>query len=394
MSAGVADRVAEIVARVELDGDDAVTALTREFDTAGREPWPLRVDPMQLGEALEALPGPLREALELAAGNVRAVALATVASDREVELPQGQVVTVREVPVRRAAIYVPGGRAPYPSTVIMGAVTAQVAGVDEVVVCSPPRADGDVDPVVLAACALCGVEEVYRMGGAQAVAALALGTATVPRVDVVAGPGNVYVQEAKRQLSGRVGIDSFAGPSELVAVLSEGADPRIAAFDLLAQTEHGADTRVIGISPSQELLARVAAELGPESGIRMEVLDLEAALAFVEDMAPEHVQLMGAEAEALAPRVRSAGCLFVGAASGTAFGDYVAGSNHVLPTGGAARFASALSVKTFRRHMNEVRIGPAAAELARAGARIARAEGFAAHAESMEARIGDNERDG
>jgi histidinol dehydrogenase len=389
----VSERVAAIVARVEAEGDDAVSALTRELDTAGAEPWPVRVDPLQLREALDSLPGPLRKALELAAGNVRAVALATVGSDQEVSLPQGQVVTVREVPVCRAAVYVPGGRAPYPSTVIMGAVTAQVAGVEEVVVCSPPRADGDVDPVVLAACALAGVEEVYRMGGAQAIAALALGTETVPRVDVIAGPGNVFVQEAKRQLSERVGIDSFAGPSELVVVLSEGADPRLAAFDLLAQTEHGADTRVVGISPSQELLARVAAELGPESGIRLEVLDLEAALDFVEEMAPEHLQLMGADAEALAPRVRRAGCVFVGPASGTAFGDYVAGSNHVLPTGGSARFASALSVKTFRRHVTEVRIGPAD-ELARAGAAIARAEGFDAHAESMEARIGENGGDG
>jgi histidinol dehydrogenase len=393
VSAAVAGQVAEIVSRVRAEGDEAVRALTRELDTGGREPWPLRVEPLQLREALGALPGPLREALELAAGNVRAVALATVGSDREVSLPQGQTVTIREVPVRRAAVYVPGGRAPYPSTVIMGAVTAQVAGVEEVVVCSPPRADGDVDPVVLAACELCGVEEVYRMGGAQAVAALAFGTDTVPRVDVVAGPGNVYVQEAKRQLSGRIGIDSFAGPSELVVVLSEGADPRLAAYDLLAQTEHGADTQVVGISPSPQLLARVAAELGPESGIRLEVLDLESALDFVEDMAPEHLQLMGREAEALAPDVRSAGCVFVGAAAGTAFGDYVAGSNHVLPTGGAARFASALSVRTFRRHMTEVRLGEVE-ELARAGAAIARAEGFVAHAESMEARIRDNGDDG
>lgn len=389
----LAERVAEIVARVAREGDAAVTDFTRELDTGGREPWPLRVEPLQLREALDALPGPLREALELAAGNVRAVALATVGPDTDVELPQGQVVTVREVPVRRAAIYVPGGRAPYPSTVIMGAVTAQVAGVEEVVVCSPPRADGDVDPVVLAACALCGVDEVYRMGGAQAVAALALGTDAVPRVDVIAGPGNAYVQEAKRQLSGRVGIDSFAGPSELVVVFGEDADPRLVAFDLLAQTEHGADSRVVGVCPSAQLLARVAAELGPESGIRLEVLSLERALDYVDEVAPEHLQLVGAEAEALAPLVRSAGCVFVGPASGTAFGDYVAGSNHVLPTGGAARFASALSVRTFRRHVTEVRVGPAE-ELARAGALIARAEGFEAHARSMEARIQENGDDG
>ena len=388
----VAERVARIVARVEAEGDEAVTALTRELDTEGREPWPLRVDPLQLGEALESLPGPLREALELAAGNVRAVALATVGSDREVELPQGQVVTVREVPVRRAAVYVPGGRAPYPSTVVMGAVTAQVAGVEEVAVCSPPRADGDVDPVVLAACALCGVDEVYRMGGAQAIAALALGTETVPRVDVVVGPGNVFVQEAKRQLSERVGLDSFAGPSELVVVLSEGADARLAALDLRAQAEHGPESRAIAVSPDLDLLAAVAAEIsgragGDEANVELRpVADLVAALELVEELAPEHLELVGDGAEALAPRVQRAGCVFVGASGGTAFGDYVAGSNHSLPTGGSARFGSALSVRHFRRRMTEVHIGPAAPALARAGAPIARAEGFERHARSMEAR--------
>ena len=384
----VAERVARIVARVDAEGDDAVLALTRELDTEGREPWPLRVDPLQLDEALGALPGPLREALELAAGNVRAVALAAVGSDREVALPQGQVVVIREVPVRRAAVYVPGGRAPYPSTVLMGAVTAQVAGVEEVAVCSPPRADGDVDPVVLGACALCGVEEVYRMGGAQAIAALALGTETVAPVDVIAGPGNLFVQEAKRQLSERVGIDSFAGPSELVVVASAGADPDLVALDLRAQAEHGPETRVVAISPDAGLLAAVQERFAGRLETQA-VADAQAALDAAEAIAPEHLQLMGAEAEALAPRVRRAGCVFVGPASGTAFGDYVAGSNHVLPTGGTARFASALSVRTFRRHVTEVRIGPAG-ELARAGALIARAEGFDAHAESMEARIGDN----
>jgi histidinol dehydrogenase len=384
-----------IVDRVRAEGDAAVLAYTRELDTGGAQPWPLRVEPLQLGEALDALPGPLRQALELAAGNVRAVALAAVGSDREVDLPQGQTVTLREVPVRRAAIYVPGGQAPYPSTVVMGAVTAQAAGVEEIAVCSPPRGDGDVDPVVLAACALCGVEEVYRMGGAQAVAALALGTDSVPAVDVIVGPGNDYVQEAKRRLSGVVGIDSFAGPSELAVVFDSTADARLVAADLLAQAEHGPASLVVAVSPSAEGLDALAEPLANSQAraVLVDAPDLEAGLGFVEELAPEHLQLMGDEAEALAPRVGRAGCLFVGAGSGTAFGDYVAGSNHVLPTRGAARFASALSPRTFRRTMAEVRVAPSE-ELARAGAAIARAEGFVAHAESMEARIGDNGRDG
>jgi histidinol dehydrogenase len=280
--------------------------------------------------------------------------------------------------------------------------------VDEVVVCSPPSAGGDVDPTVLGACGLCGVDTVYRMGGAQAVAALALGTETVPRVDVIAGPGNVYVQEAKRQLSGVVGIDSFAGPSELLVVFDPGADPELVALDLRAQAEHGEGSLVAAASPDgaaldgvgERLVAGAQADVvgeGDGSGPVCWLIEspiLEAALAFAEELAPEHLQLMGPDAEALAPAVRRAGCVFVGAASGTAFGDYVAGSNHVLPTAGAARFASALGPGTFRRTMAEVRVGSAAPALARAGAAIARAEGFVAHAESMEARIRENGGDG
>jgi histidinol dehydrogenase len=202
---------------------------------------------------------------------------------------------------------------------------------------------------------------------------------------VIVGPGNLYVQEAKRQLSGRVGIDGFAGPSDLVVILSEGAHPAWAALDLRAQAEHGEDSLVVAVSGDPALLDAL------EGGaVLIDAESMDAALAFAEAFAPEHLQLAGAAAEALAPRVRSAGCLFVGAESGTAFGDYVAGSNHTLPTGGAARFASGLSVRHFRRRMAEVRVGEAASALARAGAPVARAEGFEVHAESMEARMREN----
>jgi histidinol dehydrogenase len=264
----------------------------------------------------------------------------------------------------------------------MGAVTARAAGVDEVVVAASEH------PVILAACALCGVDEVYRMGGAQAIAALALGTESVPRVDVVVGPGSLWVQEAKRQLSGEVGIDGFAGPSDLTAIISPGADVEAIALDLLAQAEHGAGSLVVAVSAEPELLDALAPRLADTSGpaALVDAADVDAALAFAEALAPEHLQLAGAQAEALARRVRSAGCLFVGAASGTAFGDYVAGSNHTLPTDGAARFASGLSVRHFRRTMSEVRVGSAADALARAGVPIAQAEGFPAHAASMQIR--------
>jgi histidinol dehydrogenase len=255
----------------------------------------------------------------------------------------------------------------------MGAVTARAAGVEEVVLAAPGH------PVILAAAALCGVDEVYRMGGAQAIAALAYGTETIRPVDVIVGPGSLWVQEAKRQVSGIVGIDGFNGPSDLTIIASAGADPEPLRLDLMAQAEHGEGSLVVAVSDDAELLERL------DVGVTVEA-DLEAALAFAEALAPEHLQLAGDEAEALAPRVRNAGCLFVGIESGTAFGDYVAGSNHTLPTDGAARFASGLNVRHFRRRMAEVRVGPAAPALARAGAPIARAEGFEHHAASMEIR--------
>jgi histidinol dehydrogenase len=375
----VADEVAEIVEAVRAGGDAAVLELERRFGAGERA---LRVAPGELDAALAALDPAVRGGLEVAIANVREVARAGLTPDREVLLAQDHTVTVREVPVRRAAVYVPGGRNPYPSTVVMGAVTARAAGVDEVVVAASEH------PVILAACALCEVDEVYRMGGAQAVAALALGTESVPRVDVVVGPGSLWVQEAKRRLSGEVGIDGFAGPSDLTAIVSSGADLEAIGLDLLAQAEHGAGSLVVAVGAEPELLDALAPRLGdtPGPAVLVDAADLDAALAFAEALAPEHLQLAGAGAEALAPRVRSAGCLFVGSETGTAFGDYVAGSNHTLPTDGAARFASGLSVRHFRRTMSEVRLGAAAGALARAGVPIAEAEGFPAHAASMEIR--------
>jgi histidinol dehydrogenase len=391
--------VREIIERVRAEGDAVVLELTRRWDTGGAEPRPLRVDAREITAALEGAPADLRAALELAAINVRDVAAAGVVPDHTVTLPQGQTVRLREVPVRRAAVYVPGGRAPYPSTAIMGAVTAAVAGVEEVAVCTPPGSNGDASPAVLAACGVAGVREIYRMGGAQAIAAFAYGTDTVPAVDVVVGPGGRHAQEAKRQLSGRVGIDGFAGPSELLVVLDAEADPAVAALDLRAQAEHGPDSVIAAVGASDAVLDRLEQQLERlEDGSDLPPLmllradTLEGALAFAEALAPEHLQLMGPDAEALAPRVRSAGCVFVGQEAGTAFGDYVAGSNHVLPTSGAARFSSTLSPRHFRRRMAEVTVpgDEAGADLARAGAVIARAEGFPFHARSMEARFRDN----
>jgi histidinol dehydrogenase len=402
----VADAVSEIIARVRASGDDALRYYTREFDTGGATPAALRVPEAELDTAAERLDDRVRAGLQLAIANVGKVAEARLPVDRTVEFDTasgaqgGHEVRLREVALDRAGIYVPGGRAPYPSTVVMCTVVAQVAGVREIAVCSPPGPGGDVDPAILGACRLAGASVVYRMGGAQAIAALAYGTETVSPVDVIVGPGNLYVQEAKRQVFGQVAIDGFNGPSDLVVIATgEGLDPVPVTLDLLAQAEHGPGSIVIAISDSGELLdalgERIESEgragFDSEAIVRLvQVSDAAQALAVSEAFAPEHLQLMGEDAEALAADVRHAGCVLVGEGSGTAFSDYVAGSNHVLPTNGAARFASTLSPAMFRRRFSEVRIGDGAAELAAAGAAIARAEGFEHHASSMEARVKHN----
>ena len=409
----VESEVRQIVAEVCGGGDEAVLEATRRFDTEGADPRGLQVGRHELDEALKRLDLGLVASLQVAIANVALVAQAGAGEDIAVELPQGQRVTLREVPVQAAAVYVPGGRAPYPSTVVMGVVTARAAGVLDVAVCSPPGADGEIDPAILGACRLCGVETVYRMGGAQAIAALAYGTESVRRVDVVVGPGNLYVQEAKRLLSGVVGIDGFAGPSDLLVVLGASAGPgevELAALDMLAQAEHGAGSLVIGVSPSAGMLDELAGALerrqaerptpGPRDAVCVlaDAADARAAIELANAIAPEHLQLIGADVEPLAGVVRCAGCLFVGAGAGTAFGDYVAGSNHVLPTGGSARFASTLSSQHFRRRMSEVRLGAPGGETARklasAGVPIAEAEGFGWHAESMRARALDGGPEG
>jgi len=405
--ASVEQAVRDVVTRVRAEGDAAVRDYTRRFDTAGNEPKPLAVGPEELDAAIKELPLELVAGLQVAIANVAIVAQAGVDADRTVSLPQGQSVTLREVPVGAAAVYVPGGRAPYPSTVVMGVVTARAAGVLDVAVCSPPGVDGEIDRTILGTCRLCGIERVYRIGGAQAIAALAYGTETVGRVDVVVGPGNLYVQEAKRQLSAVVGIDGFAGPSDLVVVIGEQAGGRgveMAALDMLAQAEHGEGSLVVAIAASAQTLDALTATLerlllarptvGDAACALVQAQDARAAVELANELAPEHLELIGADVEALAPRVRCAGALFVGERGATAFGDYVAGSNHVLPTGGAARFASGLSARHFRRRMQEVRIGAdAVGKLAAAGSPIAQAEGFEVHAESMRARIRENEEE-
>ena len=389
--------VDEIRQQVQARGDAAVLELTARFDATERPPESLRVDPAEASVALRSLDATLREALEVAASNVRAVAEAQLDPEpRSVALPQGHTVEVRQVAVGAAGAYAPGGRAAYPSTVLMCCIPAAVAGVGRIALATPPRPDGTLPPIVLAAAALCEVDEIYAMGGAQAIFALADGTESVSPVDFVVGPGNAWVQEAKRRVYGTVGVDSFAGPSELMIVAAHDTEIEWAALDLCAQAEHGDDSPLVVAAVEQATLDGIeratqaaAAERGvAEASLALvQVPDLADAVALANELAPEHLQLMSEDAYALAPEVRTAGCVFVGRSSATSFGDYVAGSNHVLPTGGAGRFSGPLGPDVFRRTIANVSLpGAAAAALAPHVAALAGAEGLPVHGESARVR--------
>lgn len=392
--------VREILERVRAGGDAAVREQAERFGEA--LPDALRVDP----EAVAAAPGLLephvREALRLAAANIEAVARAEMdglSRPALADLPHGQRVEVRSEPVGAAGIYAPGGKAPYPSSVLMCCIPARVAGVQRIALASPPGAGGRPQAPTLAAAAIAGVEEVYAVGGAQAIGALAFGTESIEAVDVVVGPGNRFVTEAKRLAFGHVGIDGLAGPSELLVVADSTADPRMIALDVSAQAEHGSDSPLVVVSPEAEVLDRVAELVAELVADRPSVTEaplalvtapgLEVALDLADAFAPEHLELAFAGADENAARSRIAGCVFVGAGGATAFGDYAAGSNHVLPTGGAARFGGPLGPGAFMRRTSVVSIGAeAAAGLAPAVEAVANAEGFPVHGESARARAG------
>jgi histidinol dehydrogenase len=385
--------VSVIEREVREGGDGAVLCMTARFDATEQAPTTLRVEAGAGAEALAGLDRGLRESLELAAANVRAVAEAQIAAAPQViELPQGQTVTVREVPVAAAGLYAPGGRAAYPSSVLMCAIPARVAGVERIALASPPTADGKVNPLVLAAAELCGIEEIYAMGGAQAIFALAHGTETITPVDVIAGPGNAWVREAKRAVSGTVGIDSLAGPSELMLIAGEDTNSQWAALDLCAQAEHGAEGPLVAVAVERAVLDAVATAtekaaerdgIGDAPLALVQVPSLSDGIDLANAFAPEHLELFEEDAALLAERITTAGCVFVGRYGATAFGDYVAGSNHVLPTGGAGRFSGPLGPGVFRRRIAAVQVpASAAAKLAPHVDALARAEGFPVHGES------------
>jgi histidinol dehydrogenase len=400
MPKGVAAAVEEIIADVRERGDVAVRALTAKFDGA-------QLDSLFLDEARwDALaaqcPPAVRAALQLAHERVRAFHAPQVPASYQQRLPDGGILRCLTLPLRRAACYVPGGRAAYPSTVIMTATVARLAGVPEVIVATPPRSDGTILPEVAAAARIAGATKILLAGGAQAVAALALGTESVPQVDVIVGPGNAYVTEAKKQLSGEVRIDSLAGPTEVVIVADGGADARLAAIDLIAQGEHDPLAFSVLVTPDAQLAQRVAAALEAElrafpnrnaaaslqaHGALVVARDLGEALAFADELAPEHLELLLDDARAAVAKVPRAAAVFVGRYAPVPVGDYLAGPNHTLPTSGTARFASPLGAADFVRRQNviEYPAGQLATD-AESIAALAHAEGLHGHARAIEAR--------
>jgi len=396
----VARSVSAIVADVRERGDAAVRELTERFDG-------VRLESMFLDEARwDALAArcssSVRKALEIAHERVRAFHAPQIPASYAMELEGGGVLRSIAVPLRRAACYVPGGRAAYPSTVIMTVAVARLAGVADVFVATPPRRDGGIPAEVAAAARIAGANRILLAGGAHAVAALALGTATVPRADVIVGPGNAYVTEAKKQLSGEVRIDSLAGPSEVAIVADSSADPRHVAADLIAQGEHDPLALSLLLTPEASLIERtgealrrelddhpnpVAAESLRAHGAAILTRDLDEALAFADELAPEHLELLLRDPASAAARVPRAGAVFVGHHAPVPVGDYLAGPNHTIPTGGTARFSSALSASDFVRRQNVIEYGPGQlAADAEAIESLAHAEGLHGHARAIEVR--------
>jgi histidinol dehydrogenase len=398
--------VSAIIADVRARGDTALLDYTERFDRLTLTKDRLRITEAEIDAAVAAVPRSLTAALNLAAARIEVFHTKQMPSDLRMVDKSGLTLGMRWIALDAVGLYVPGGKAAYPSSVLMNAIPARIAGVARVAMCVPSR-DRALNPLVLAAARRAGVSEIYRLGGAQAIAALAYGTATIAPVDRIVGPGNAYVAEAKRQVFGHVGIDAIAGPSEVVILAGVANNPRHIAVDLLAQAEHDEAAQAILITDT-ELFAdavgeAVAAELPtlPRSviagsswqahGAIILVRDWDEAAALVNRIAPEHVQLMVPDPEAVFRRIRHAGAVFLGAHCPEAVGDYIAGPNHVLPTGRTARFASGLSVYDFLKRTTWVAAGAAGlSEVGPAAIALAEAEGLQAHARSVALRLQQN----
>ena len=394
-SALVREQTEEIVRRVRLDGDRALREMARAYDGVSLDS--LEVPRAAQLRALAGIDRSLRAALERAARNIEMVHSADPPRRVEVETEPGVVVGRRPDPLQRVGIYSPGGRAAYASSVLMGGIPARVAGVSEILLCSPPQGNGYPAPVVLAACEIAAVDRVFSLGGAGAIAAMAYGTESVPRVDRIVGPGNAYVAEAKLQVSRDVGIDSPAGPSELLVLCDASCDVRTIAREVIAQAEHDANACIVVVCLDEETTFSIGAAIeqsvpdASRADVIREALEQNGALLwtnsigdaieFSKEFAPEHLLLALEDAEGVLPDIRNAGCVFVGERSSVVFGDYITGGNHVLPTGGLARSYSGLGTLDFVRWTSYQRVTRAAAQrLAPDTAILATAEGLPSHA--------------
>jgi histidinol dehydrogenase len=399
----VTDAVREIIARVRRDGDAAVVDLTNQFDRVQLDLATLTIRADEIAEAAGSISDDLRAALALAAARIEAFHRAQLPSDHQFTDAAGATLGLRWGPLDAVGLYVPGGTASYPSSVLMNAIPAKVAGVGRIAMCVPAP-DGILNPLVLAAASLAGVTEIYRIGGAQAIAALAYGTALITPVDRIVGPGNAYVAEAKRQVFGQVGIDSIAGPSEVLILADASNNPEHIALDLLAQAEHDeaaqsilitddaafADAVANAVDLALATLPRgnIAGASWANHGAIILVRDWTQATALANRIAPEHLQIMLQAPEAIFTNIRHAGAVFLGSNCPEAIGDYVAGPNHVLPTSGTARFASGLSVYDFLKRTTWVALDDASlATIGPAAIALANAEGLTAHAQSVAVRL-------
>ena len=402
----VLTRVEEIIRLVRSEGDDALVELAERLDGVSLTPNELRVDARHISAEAAKATDEIRSVLAKAAKNIRSFHERQKEASWSVELEDGSLLGQKIGALDTVGLYVPGGEAVYPSTLIMNTVPAQIAGVRRIIVCTPP---GTIErsPVLASAIEYLGLNEVFRIGGAQAVAAMAYGTSSVPRVDKIVGPGNAYVTTAKRLLYGVVGIDSLAGPSEIIVLADSGVDSSYVAADILSQAEHGSgDERAILVTTSRELIDAVRDELTKQmedlpraamirtvlekNGAAVLVADLEQGLGLVDKLAPEHLEIMADGAEALAQRVKNAGAIFIGSSSPVPVGDFYAGPNHVLPTGGTARFASPLGVYDFIKRSSLIRYSREKLSRDRNDIEaFARAEGFEAHARSIATRFSE-----
>jgi histidinol dehydrogenase len=396
--------VAEILAAVRDKGDRALIELTERFDRVSLTPEELPITAAELDGAERAVGESTMRSLRYAADRIARFHEACMPRSWAMTDANGSRLGQEVRPLDRVAVYVPGGRAAYPSTVLMTVVPARVAGVREIVLVSPPGPDKSLDPVVLAAARIAGVTEAYRVGGAQAIAAVAYGTPTIRRVDKIVGPGNIYVALAKRQVYGEVGIDMVAGPSEVVVIADAGADPSFIAADLLAQSEHDPMARAVLLTPAPELIDRVAAETErqlaelPRRDIAREALEANGCLVLTSSLpeavevanalAPEHLELLVAEPKALLGAVRNAGAVFLGRFTPEVVGDYVAGPNHVLPTAGTARFSSALGTDDFVKRLSVMEYSPEGLREAEPHvAELTRLEGLHGHGAAAAIRV-------